>query len=216
STVSEDMLVATAGTDEHLRLAHELALSSVVTVPMSGRSGLFGAIQLCYGTSARRYDQDDLRLLEDLAARAAVAADNARAYARQTGRRERSEAALRRSEERFQLVDSATDDAMFMLDPKGQVLTWNSGAHRVQGYDADEVIGEHFRRFYPPDARASHRPEHALAVASADGRHAEQGWRVRKDGTRFWAHVVITALRDAQGDLIGFGLVTREVPAQAP
>ena len=216
SSVSEDVLVATAGTDEHLQLARDLALCSVVTVPMTGRTGLFGAIQLCYGESGRRYDQDDLRLLNDLAARAAVAADNAWAYARQTGRRARGEAALRRSEERFRLlVDSATD-AMFMLDPQGRVLTWNAGAQRVQGYEADEVIGEHFRRFYPPDARAWHRPEHALADAAGEGRHAEQGWRVRKDGTHFWAHVVITALRDAQDDLIAFGHVTREAPAQAP
>ena len=143
STVSEDMLVATAGTDEHLRLAHELALSSVVTVPMSGRNGLLGAIQLCYGTSGRRYDQDDLRLLEDLAARAAVAADNARAYARQTGRRERSEPALHRSEERFRPVDSATDPnrddlsavaRAGILGASGLTGSWaGEGARRADG-----------------------------------------------------------------------------------
>ena len=344
--VSDDMLVATAGSDEHLHLARDLTLSSVVTVPLTGRTGVFGAIQLCYGESGRRYDRDDLRLLEDLAARAAVAADNARAYARQAGRQQRSEAALRQSEDRFRLlVDSATDYAIFMLDPHGRVLTWNPGAQRIKGYTADEIIGEHFRRFYPPAAQAAHHPEHELEdrccrrpvhrsragasartarrfwanvdhhgaagrarhaligfgtvtrdlterrdaeealrrneerfrllvdsatdyaifmldphgrvltwnsgaqriigytadeiigghfrrfhppeaqaaphpehelqIAAAAGRYTEQGWRVRRDGTLFWAHIVITALRDAHGNLIGFGQVTREAPGHS-
>ena len=214
--VSDDMLVATAGSDEHLHLARDLTLSSVVTVPLTGRTGVFGAIQLCYGESGRRYDRDDLRLLEDLAARAAVAADNARAYARQAGQQQRSEAALRQSEDRFRLlVDSATDYAILMLDPHGRVLTWNPGAQQIIGYTADEIIGGHFRRFHPPAAQAAHHPEHELQIAAAAGRYTEQGWRVRKDGTLFWAHIVITALRDAHGNLIGFGQVTREAPGHS-
>lgn len=208
-TVSDDMLVATAGSDEHLHLARDLTLSSVLTVPLTGRSGVFGAIQLCYGESGRRYDRDDLRLLEDLAALAAVAADNARAYARQAGRQQRSE-------DRFRLlVDSATDYAILMLDPHGRVVTWNPGAQRIKGYTADEIIGEHFRRFYPPAAQAAHHPEHELETAAAEGRYTAEGWRVRKDGTLFWAHIVITALRDAHGNLIGFGQVTREAPGHS-
>src|ERR1700722_2112737 len=107
---------------------------------------------------------------------------------------------LRQSEERFKLlVESVRDYAIFMLDPSGYVLTWNAGAERFKGYRADEIIGQHFSRFYPPEALASGLPAYELEVASANGVFEDEGWRVRKDGSLFWANVVITALRDAQG-----------------
>jgi hypothetical protein len=119
---------------------------------------------------------------------------------------------LRRSEERFKLlVESVRDYAIFMLDPGGQVLTWNAGAERFKGYRANEIIGQHFSRFYPPEEVARGLPEHELEVASKEGTFEDEGWRVRKDGTLFWANVVITAMRDTQGELVGFAKVTRDL-----
>jgi PAS domain S-box-containing protein len=119
---------------------------------------------------------------------------------------------LRQSEERFKLlVESVRDYAIFMLDPGGQVLTWNAGAERFKGYRANEIIGQHFSRFYPPEEVARGLPEHELEVASKEGTFEDEGWRVRKDGTLFWANVVITAMRDTQGELVGFAKVTRDL-----
>ncbi|MFL6696707.1 MAG: PAS domain S-box protein [Vitreoscilla sp.] len=119
---------------------------------------------------------------------------------------------LRRSEERFRLlVDSVRDYAIFMLDPKGHVLTWNAGAERFKGYRADEIIGSHFSRFYPPEALARGLPEEELETAAKVGSFEDEGWRVRKDGSLFWANVVITAMRDETGTLIGYAKVTRDL-----
>ena len=119
---------------------------------------------------------------------------------------------LRQSEERFRLlVESVRDYAIFMLDPEGIVLTWNAGAERFKGYRADEIIGQHFSRFYPAEALARRLPEHELEVAQATGAFEDEGWRVRKDGSLFWANVVITAMRNAAGELLGFSKVTRDL-----
>jgi PAS domain S-box-containing protein len=119
---------------------------------------------------------------------------------------------LRQSEERFKLlVESVRDYAIFMLDPSGHVLTWNAGAERFKGYRADEIIGQHFSRFYLPEALARGLPQHELEVASKVGAFEDEGWRVRKDGSLFWANVVITAMRDVQGELVGFAKVTRDL-----
>src|SRR3982750_1071736 len=115
-------------------------------------------------------------------------------------------------EQRFRLlVEGVKDYAIFMLDPQGHVLTWNAGAQRFKGYRADEIIGSHFSRFYPPEALARGLPEHELEMAQGTGSFEDEGWRVRKDGSLFWANVIITALRDEQGELIGFGKVTRDL-----
>jgi PAS domain S-box-containing protein len=119
---------------------------------------------------------------------------------------------LRQSEERFRLlIESVRDYAIFMLDPAGHVLTWNAGAERFKGYRADEIIGSHFSRFYPPEALARKLPAHELEVAAAVGSFEDEGWRVRKDGSLFWANVVITAMRNPAGTLIGFAKVTRDL-----
>jgi diguanylate cyclase (GGDEF)-like protein/PAS domain S-box-containing protein len=119
---------------------------------------------------------------------------------------------LVQSEERFRLlVESVRDYAIFMLDPNGVVLTWNAGAQRFKGYRADEIIGQHFSRFYPPEALARGLPDHELEVATDTGVFEDEGWRVRKDGTLFWANVVITAVRNADGQLLGFAKVTRDL-----
>src|SRR6201996_6677163 len=119
---------------------------------------------------------------------------------------------LQHSEERFRLlVESVRDYAIFMLDPHGYVLTWNAGAERFKGYRAEEIIGQHFSRFYPPEALSRGLPAHELEVASDVGSFEDEGWRVRKDGTLFWANVVITSVRNAQGELLGFAKVTRDL-----
>ena len=124
--------------------------------------------------------------------------------------RSRQEESLRLSEERFRLlVESVTDYAIFMLDPQGHVLSWNAGAERIKGYAPSEIIGQHFSRFYPPEA--GDFPAHELRVAAAEGRFEDEGWRVRKDGSRFWANVVITALHGRDKRLIGFAKVTRDL-----
>jgi PAS domain S-box-containing protein len=119
---------------------------------------------------------------------------------------------LQESEERFRiLVESVRDYAIFMLDTEGRVLTWNAGAERFKGYRADEIIGQHFSRFYPPEALNRGLPEHELEIAVDTGVYEDEGWRVRKDGSLFWANVVITAMRNADGHLVGFAKVTRDL-----
>ena len=109
------------------------------------------------------------------------------------------------------MVDSVKDYAIFMLDSAGYIASWNQGAQRIKGYTADEIIGRHFSVFYTDDAKAIGHPQYELKVATAEGRFEEEGWRVRKDGSVFWANVVITAVRDEDGSLIGFAKVTRDL-----
>jgi len=119
---------------------------------------------------------------------------------------------LRESEEHFaQLVAGVHDYAVFLLDRRGNVLSWNAGAERLKGYKADEIVGQHFSKFYPEEAVSSGWPAHELEVASANGRFEEEGWRVRKDGSRFWASVAITALRDDARGVRGFLKITRDL-----
>lgn len=126
--------------------------------------------------------------------------------------RKQAEEKLRLSEERFRLlVEGVKDYAIFMLDPGGRITTWNSGAENLKGYTASEIIGRHFSIFYPEEALARDWPAEELRRAIADGRIEDEGWRLRKDGSRFWANVVITALRDETGMLQGFAKVTRDL-----
>ena len=119
---------------------------------------------------------------------------------------------LHASEQQFRLlVAGVTDYAVFMLDPKGIVSSWNAGAERIKGYSAQEIIGQHFSRFYTPEDRASGLPARALGIATDTGRFEAEGQRMRKDGSRFWANVVIDAIRGEQGKLIGFAKITRDV-----
>jgi len=120
--------------------------------------------------------------------------------------------ALRRSEENLRLfVSEVKDYAIFMLDPSGVVTTWNEGAERIKGYTAQEIIGKNVSEFYTPEAVEKGQPIQELNIAKEMGRHQGEGWRVRKDGSRFWADVVVTAVRDEGGRLRGFGKVTRDV-----
>jgi PAS domain S-box-containing protein len=106
-------------------------------------------------------------------------------------------------------IDTVSDYAIFLLDAEGNIVSWNRGAERIKGWTADEIIGQHFSTFYTAPDRERGHPQDELRIARRDGRYEEEGWRVRKDGSRFWANVVITALRDETGELRGFGKVTR-------
>ncbi|ETI63641.1 PAS sensor protein [Sphingobium sp. C100] len=126
--------------------------------------------------------------------------------------RRASQEALRKSEERFRLlVQSVTDYAIYMLDPVGTITSWNSGAERFKGYKTDEILGENFARFYSEEDRIAGLPSRALNTAEREGRFEAEGWRIRKDGTRFWANVVIDPIRDSQGALLGFAKITRDL-----
>jgi PAS domain S-box-containing protein len=120
--------------------------------------------------------------------------------------------ALLEVERRFRiLVQGVTDYAIYMLDPEGRVTNWNAGAERIKGYSPDEIIGEHFSRFYTPEDLDVDLPKRALETARETGRYEAEGWRIRKDGTRFWASVVIDAIKDDDGKLIGFAKITRDM-----
>lgn len=119
---------------------------------------------------------------------------------------------IRDSERQFRLlVAGVTDYALYMLDPNGIVASWNAGAERIKGYTSDEIVGQHFSRFYPERDRAAGAPSRALYTAAQEGRFEAEGWRVRKDGTLFWANVVVDAIRDEKGDLVGFAKITRDI-----
>ncbi|API56438.1 hybrid sensor histidine kinase/response regulator (plasmid) [Rhizobium leguminosarum] len=126
--------------------------------------------------------------------------------------RRAAEKAIRQSEEQFRrLVQGVSDYAIYMLDPEGNVSSWNFGAERIKGYRPQEIIGRHFSTFYTPEDREAGVPQTALGIARAEGRFEREGWRVRKDGTRFWASVVIDVIRDDEGDVLGFAKITRDI-----
>ncbi|WP_211259589.1 PAS domain-containing protein, partial [Belnapia moabensis] len=126
--------------------------------------------------------------------------------------RRAAQQALVQSERRFRLlVHGVTDYAIFMLDPEGRVAEWNSGARRIKGYETREIIGQHFSRFYTEPDRAAAVPQRALEQARTEGRFEAEGWRVRKDGKHFWASVVIEAIHDEDGALVGFAKITRDI-----
>ncbi len=165
------------------------------------RAGLYGA---AFGTAL--FAGSNIVVFAVLLYRTAVSLN------RSDVERERAEDTRRASEERFGLlVEGVKDYAIFMLDPLGHITSWNRGAERIKGYRSDEIIGQHFSCFYPREDIERGKPEQELSVAASEGRLEDEGWRVRKDGSRFWADVVITAVRDEAGSLGGFSKVTRDI-----
>jgi PAS domain S-box-containing protein len=162
-----------------------------------------------------RVRKDGTRFWADVVITALFEGDKLVGYAKVTrdvSDRRATEDRLRQTEERTRLmVDSVKDYAIFMLDPDGHVATWNEGAERIKQYRPEEIVGSHISRFYAEEDRQAGRPQRLLGIARTEGRVEDEGWRVRKDGTRFWADVVITALRDHDGKLVGFTKVTRDL-----
>ena len=217
-----------------------LPVRSYLAVPVVSRTGeVIGGLFLGHPEAAR-FTADDEKLAEGIAAHAAIAIDNARLYRAaqdeierrknveallrsdraapasdaSTGTAETKQAIaqLRDNERHFRLlVQSVTDYAIYMLDPAGTVVSWNAGASRIKGYSAPEIVGKNFAEFFAPEDRSAGIPQNALKVAREQGRYESEGWRLRKDGSRFWAFAVIDAVRDEDGNLLGFAKITRDM-----
>jgi PAS domain S-box-containing protein len=217
-----------------------LPVRSYLAVSVVSRSGeVLGG--LFFGHSQPRVFTDRAQhIVTGLAAQAAVAIDNTRLYqatqqeiefrrqaeeelqrVNQTLEQRAEERArqlassqtrLEETERRFRLlVESVTDYAIYMLDSGGSVVNWNAGAQRIKGYEREDIIGRHFSTFYTADERVAEIPAKALAIAAATGKYEAEGWRVRKDGSTFWAGVVINAIKSQDGELIGFAKITRDL-----
>ena len=210
-----------------------LPVRSYLAVPVVSRSGeVLGGLFFGHAKTDQFTPLAE-RLMMSIAAQAAVAIDNARLY--QTGQRElaartKAEAELQRVNAALEaratmgatrleaaeqhltlLIDAVTDYAIFMLDPLGNVVSWNPGAQRIKGYERKEIVGQHFSRFYTEPDRTAGVPARALAEAANVGKYEMEGWRLRKDGSRFWANVVLAAIRDDARNLIGFAKITRDL-----
>jgi PAS domain S-box-containing protein len=220
-----------------------LPVRSYLAVPVAARSGeVIGGLFFGHADPGVFTERAE-RIVTGMAGQAAVAIDNARLYQtsqREVEARKRTELELQRvnetleqriaervqqlvvstarlqeSERRFRLlVEAVTDYAIFMLDPEGNVVNWNPGAGRIKGYAAEEIIGQHFSRFYTEPDRQNGLPEKTLATALRTGKCEAEAWRLRKDGSRFWANVVVHAMRDPSGQLLGFAKITRDLTEQ--
>jgi PAS domain S-box-containing protein len=224
---AEPLAIADARRDPRVRetgTVQELGIVSYLGIPLATSGGhVLGALCVA-GFEPRAWREDEIDVLQDLAAsvitevelrqavrRAEEMAEEARQERTARLELERAQRELRESEERFRLlVEGVRDYGIFMLDPGGRIVSWNAGAARISGYTEEEVLGRHFSLFYPEEAIRIGHPEHELEVAGREGRFEEEGWRVRKDGTRFWTHVIVTALR-RDGELIGFAKITRDL-----
>jgi PAS domain S-box-containing protein len=181
-----------------------------VTVPLIVEGKVFATVAVSRRQD-RPFEPRDMETLRELGNIAVLALRHTMLLAQ--ARVATSE--LRTSEERFHLlVDGVKDYAIFLMDPAGYVTSWNQGAERIKGYQAHEILGRHLSTFYPPDDVAAGKPAMGLIVAEQQGRFETEGWRIRKDGSRFWANVVITALRDEAGRLRGFAKITRDITEQ--
>lgn len=180
---------------------HWIAGKGEVARDETGRAGRVAGVY--YEISERKaLEARLLALNEGLEARVA---DRARQLATTAAR-------LEETEQRFQLlIDAVTDYAIFMLNPAGNVVSWNPGAQRIKGYSTEEIIGQHFSQFYTENERRQGLPATALAMATRTGKYEAEGYRVRKDGTTFLANVVINAIRNPSGDLLGFAKITRDI-----
>jgi len=217
-----------------------LPVHSYLAVPVISRSGeVIGGLFFGHPEVAR-FNAEHEKLAIGVAAYAAIAIDNARLYSaaqKEIERHQKIEGMLRNSgemllannaarmaetnealtqlrdsERNFRLlVQSVTDYAIYMLDPEGTVASWNAGAARIKGYSASEIVGRNYAEFFTPEDRQAGVPARALKIAGTEGRFESEGWRLRRDGTRFWAFAVLDAVRDEEGRLIGFAKITRDM-----
>lgn len=188
-------------------------ISALAFIPIMANGGVIGKF-MTYYEAAHNFSEAESAMAVTIARQLGFSIERRRAEqerdAAQGALRAREE--LRRSEERFRiLVEGVTDYAIYMLDEQGYVTNWNAGAHRIKQYTADEIIGQHFSRFYTEEDRANGQPELALRTARDEGRFEKESWRVRKDGTQFWAHVVLDPIRGDNGEIIGFAKITRDI-----
>jgi len=182
-------------------------LRSLVGTPLVVNGRMSGVVHVG-SLSARRFTRDDTQLLELVADRIATAIDRARLFEAERQARDEAE----RAERRFRLfVDGVHDYAFYMLDPAGRIVSWNVGAERLSGYAAEDVLGRHVEVLYAPEEVHHGVPARKLERALAEGRATERGWRVRKDGSRFWSEVQVTLLRDPDGSLVGYGVVAHDL-----
>jgi PAS domain S-box-containing protein len=187
-------------------LAKTNSFSLLCGYPLSGFSKADhrrSLAQICAEHSEVIYEDGCTTLTDDEALRKIVAAPRERSFASK-------EAVNATKQQLHLLVEAVQDYAIFLLDAEGYVRTWNAGAERIKGYRASEIIGRHFSRFYPESDIAAGKPQRELEIACSEGRVEDEGWRLRKDGTRFWANVIITALKNPGGRIIGFAKVTRD------
>jgi PAS domain S-box-containing protein len=181
---------------------------NALVIPLLSDEDPIGAMVLLRSDRRRAFTRDDADRLTALADLAVLAVERTLLFQESDARRR----ALEESEERFRLlVEGVADYAIFMLDTEGRIRSWNRGAERINGYTEAEALGRHFSIFYTEEDRRRDHPRHELEVAAAEGSYQEEGFRVRRDGTRFWSHVLITAIRDPRGRLLGFSKVTRDL-----
>ena len=211
-------------------LLHDMAAApaagSFLAASLVSRSGqVRGGLYLFHPEPGRFVRRDEI-VLEGIASQGAIALDNARLFEANEHARaeqgalnetlerrivERTEELHRSEQQLNQLLSGIADYAIFLLDADGRVLTWNTGAERIGGYTAREIVGQSFALFYPPEERAAGMPQKALAIARAEGKYETEAWRMRKDGSRFWASVLLDAIHDRSGAVVGFAKVTRDM-----
>jgi PAS domain S-box-containing protein len=201
----ERVIIEDVLTDADFASRQPIAVSAgfraMQSTPLVSRSGEPLGMISTHFRQPHRPSERDLRLTDLYARQAAEMIE-----------RKQGDAALMESEERFRhLIEAARDYAIFMLDPGGRVVTWNMGAGRIKGYRTEEILGQHISLFYEPGDVELKKPDQALKVAATEGRFEDESWRVRKDGSRFWANVVLTALKDDAGEIHGFLTVTRDL-----
>ncbi len=225
--LGQNLVEARSGEEALQRLADQDFAVVLLDVQMPGLDGFETAKRIRLGQSSRHtpiifltaYDDDDRFPVEKAYSLGAVdylvkplvpaiLKAKVRSFVEIYQEKER---ATREADQLRLLIHGTTEYAIFMLDSTGRITTWNPGAERLNGYRAEEIIGQHFSRFYPQEAIDKSWPDHELKVAGEKGRFEDEGWRVRKDGTQFWANVVITALRDEAGNLRGFSKITRDM-----
>ena len=198
--IIEDVLTD-ADFEPHRPIAASAGFRAVQYTPLLSRNGEPLGMISTHFREPHRPSERDLQLTDLYARQAAEMIE-----------RKQWDAALMESEERFRhLIEAVRDYAIFMLDSDGRVATWNRGAERIKGYRAQEILGQHISLFYEPGDVELKKPDQALSVAATEGRFEDEGWRVRKDGSRFWANVVLTVLKDDTGGLQGFGTVIRDL-----